>query len=251
MITRIHHVAVAVRDLDAALGFWLDGLGLPLVQTAELPEQRVRAALLACGPAEVELITPTAPDTGVARFLDGRGEALHHVCFESDDVDRDLRRFRGTGVDLIDMKPHPGLAGLVAFIHPRAGAGLLTELATPLAPAALPEAPLALAAVHAKVRDVPAAAQRYIDLFGLAAGLRADDGSLAHVGIAGLTLQFTPIGDGVSRPALTALRLRTRDLAGFTRRLEARRIGGQPTAAGLVIGPGPAGSVPLIVEPQH
>jgi methylmalonyl-CoA/ethylmalonyl-CoA epimerase len=251
VITRIHHVAVAVRDLDAALGFWLDALGLPLVQAAEVPEQRVRAALLACGAAEVELITPTAPDTGVARFLASRGDALHHVCFESDDVERDLRRFRGTDVDLLDVKARPGLAGMVAFVHPRASAGLLMEVATPLAPAALPEAPVALAAVHAKVEDVPAAAQRYVDLFGLTPGLRAADGSLAQLGIAGLTFQFTRVGDGVSRPALTALRLQTADLAGFARRLEARSIEFRSGPAGVVIGPGPARGAPLIVEPRH
>jgi methylmalonyl-CoA/ethylmalonyl-CoA epimerase len=250
VITRIHHVAVAVRDLDAALGFWLDALGLPLVRAADVPEQRVRAALLACGPAEVELITPTAPGTGVARFLASRGEALHHVCFESDQIDRDLRRFRGTGVDLIDAKARPGLAGMVAFVHPRASAGLLVEVATPLAPAALPEAPLALAAVHAKVEDVPAAAQRYVDLFGVTPGLRAGDGSLAHLSIGGLTLQFTPLGDGTARPALTALRLRTGDLAAFRARLEARGIEFQSGPAGVVIGPGPAGGAPLIVEPR-
>jgi methylmalonyl-CoA/ethylmalonyl-CoA epimerase len=250
MITRLHHVAVAVRDVEAALPFWLDALGLPLVQAADVPDQRVRAALLACGSAEVELIAPTAPDTGVARFLESRGEALHHVCFETDDVDRDVRRFHGTGVDLIDVKPRPGLAGQVAFVHPRACAGLLVELATPPAPVELPAAPLALAAVHAKVEDVPGTAQRYQDLFGLSRGLTAEDGSLAQLALGGVMLQLTPVAGGVARSALTALRVRTRDLDALARRLEGRAVAFQPSAVGLVVGPGPPGSAPLIVQAE-
>ena len=133
MITRIHHVGVVVQDLDVALGFWRDTLELPLLRSADLPDQGVRAALLACGSGEVEVLAPMTPDTGVARFLASRGEGLHHVCFESDDVVREVRRFIGTGVDMIDGKPRQGLAGKVAFVHPRACEKLLVELATPSA----------------------------------------------------------------------------------------------------------------------
>ncbi len=248
MITRVHHVAVAVRDLEAALGFWRDALGLPVVHAAEVPEQRVRAALLACGPTEIELVTPTTPDGGVARFLERRGEALHHVCLESDDVERELRRLLATGVDVLDAKPRPGLAGQVAFLHPRACAGLLVELATPSGPRTLPPSPLAVVAVHAKVPDVAAAGQLLQDLFAVARGLSAPDGRFLHLTLGDVTLQLTPLTADMTRPALTALRLRTGDLAGVAQRLEAAGVAGQTTPLGLAVGPGVPGRVPLIIQ---
>jgi methylmalonyl-CoA/ethylmalonyl-CoA epimerase len=249
VITRIHHVGVVVQDLDAGLAFWRDTLELPFLRSADLPDQGVRAALLACGPGELEVLAPMTPDTGVARFLGSRGEGLHHVCFESDDVVREVRRYIGTGVDMIDGKPREGLAGKVAFIHPRACAKLLVELATPSAPASLPEAPLALRAVHGKVEDVEAAAQRLQDLFGMSRGFAPEDGSFVQLSLAGLILQLTPIGGGFPKPALTALRLRTGDLPALARRLEARGIPFQQHAVGVVVAPGPGRGAPLIVEP--
>jgi methylmalonyl-CoA/ethylmalonyl-CoA epimerase len=252
VITRVHHVAMAVRELDGALAFWRDTLGLPLRQAAEVPEQRVRAALLGCGPCEIELVAPTAPDTGVARFLERRGEALHHVCFESDDVEREVRRFVGTGVDMIDGKPRPGLAGQIAFVHPRACAGLLVEIATPRSAAVDDGGPLALVAAHAKVDDVRAAAQRYQDLFGLAPARAADDGSFVQLTLGDVTLQLTPLGGGVARPALTALRMRADDLDGVARRLENRGVACQRSAVGLAlpIGLASAAGAALIIQPS-
>jgi methylmalonyl-CoA/ethylmalonyl-CoA epimerase len=249
VITRIHHVAVVVQDLDAGLGFWRDTLELPLLRSADLPDQGVRAALLGCGPVELEVLAPLAPDTGVARFLQSRGEGLHHVCFESDDVVREVRRFLGTGVDMVDGKPRDGLAGKIAFVHPRACAKLLVELATPSADAPLPEAPLALSAVHGKVEDVRAAAQRFQDLFGMSRGLAPEDGSFVQLGLAGLTIQLTPLGGGFPKPAFTALRLRAGDLPALRRRLGERGIASQESPVGLVVAPGPGQGAPLIVEP--
>lgn len=251
MITRIHHVAVVVQDLPAALGFWRDTLELPLLRSADLPDQGVRAALLACGPAEVEVLAPTVPDTGVARFLASRGEALHHVCFESDDVVREVRRFIGTGVDMVDGKPRQGLAGKIAFVHPRACAKLLVELATPEGQASLPETSLALAGVHGKVEDVGVAAQRFQDLFGMSRGFAADDGSVVQLTLAGLMLQLTPVGGGFPKPELTALRLKTGDLPALTRRLQERGIPCQESPVGLVVAPGPGRGAPLIVAPDR
>jgi methylmalonyl-CoA/ethylmalonyl-CoA epimerase len=249
VITRIHHVAVVVHDLDAGLAFWRDTLELPLLRSADLPDQGVRAALLACGPGELEVVAPMGPDSTVAHFLQDRGEGLHHVCFESDDVVREVRRFIGTGVDMIDGKPREGLAGKVAFVHPRACAKLLVELATPSAPPALPKTPIALWAVHGKVEDVGAAAQRFQDLFGMSRGFAPEDGSVVQLSLAGLTLQLTPLGSGFSKPALTVLRLRARDLPALARRLAARGIPSQEHAVGLVVAAGPGRGAPLIVEP--
>lgn len=249
MITRIHHVGVVVQDLDAGLAFWRDTLGLPLLRSADLADQGVRAALLACGSGEIEVLAPMTPDSGVARFLASRGEGLHHVCFESDDVVREVRRFLGTGVDMIDGKPRQGLAGKVAFVHPRSCAKLLVELATPSARAPLPETPLALAAVHGKVANVDAAAQRLQDLFGMTRGFAPEDGSVVQLSLEGLMIQLSPVGGGYPKPTFSALRLRTGDLPALARRLAERGIPYQENAVGLAVAPGPGQGAPLIVQP--
>ena len=249
MITRIHHVAVVVRDLGEALGFWRDTLELPLLRSADLPEHGVRAALLGCGTGEIEVLSPISADSGVGRFLESRGEGLHHVCFESDDVVREVRRFIGTGVDMIDGKPRAGLAGKVAFVHPRACGKLLMELVTPSESGALPKTPLALSAIHGKVEDVQESAQRLQDLFGMSRRLAAEDGSFVQLRLAELTLQLTPLGGGFSRPGFTVLRLRAGDLPALARRLGERDVPHQENTVGLVVTPGPGRGGPLIVEP--
>jgi methylmalonyl-CoA epimerase len=249
MISRIHHVGVVVQDLDAGLAFWRDTLELPLLRSADLADQGVRAALLACGAGEVEVLAPMTSDSGVARFLKSRGEGVHHICLESDDVVREVRRFIGTGVDMIDGKPRSGLAGKVAFVHPRACEKLLVELATPSARAPLPETPLALAAVHGKVEDVGAAAQRLQDLFGMTLGFAPEDGSVVQLGLGGLTVQLSPLGGGFPKPGFTALRLRSGDLPALARRLAERGVPYQESVVGLVVAPGPGQGAPLIVQP--
>jgi methylmalonyl-CoA/ethylmalonyl-CoA epimerase len=249
VIGRIHHVGVVVQDLDAGLAFWRDTLELPLLRSADLADQGVRAALLACGSGEIEVLAPMTADSGVARFLASRGEGLHHVCFESDDVVREVRRFLGTGVDMIDGKPRQGLAGKVAFVHPRSCTKLLVELATPSARAPLPETPLALAAIHGKVADVDAGAQRLQDLFGMTRGYAPEDGSVVQVSLGGLMIQLSPLGGGYPKPTFTALRLRTGDLPALARRLAERGIPYQESAVGLAVAPGPGQGAPLIVQP--
>src|SRR6188474_849433 len=132
MISKIHHVGIVVEKLDDAYAFWRDTLGLPLVREAEIPDQGVRAALLAAGDSEVELLEPTTADSGVARFLAKRGEGLHHLCFRTPGVDQDLAALRRQSVPLLDVAPRDGLAGRIAFLHPRACHGVLVELATPV-----------------------------------------------------------------------------------------------------------------------
>ena len=248
MIGRIHHVGIVVRDLEASLGFWRDTLELPLLRSADLPEQGVRAALLACGAGEVELLAPLTADSGVARFLASRGESLHHVCFESDDVVKEVRRFIGTGVDMIDGKPRPGLAGKVAFVHPRSCGKLLVELATPSARTPLPETALALTAVHGKVEDVGTAAQRLEDLFGMSRGFAAEDGSFVQLKLGGVMIQLSPLGGGYTKSAFTALRVRTGDLPALARRLQERGVPVQESAVGLVVASAPGQGAPLIVQ---
>src|SRR6185436_6500824 len=105
---RVHHVAVIVRDLDAALGFYRDRLGLPVELVTPIPSDGVTIAFLPVGESKIELVMPTDPSTGVARFLESRGEGFHHVCFEVDDLGRTLDRLAADGVELIDAAPRRG-----------------------------------------------------------------------------------------------------------------------------------------------
>ncbi len=127
-IGRIHHVAVVVRDLDAALGFYRDTLGLPVELVLAVPDDRVRIGFLPVGESRIELVEPTDDTSGVARFLASRGEGFHHVCFEVPDIAAALDLLAAQGVELIDRAPRAGADGPVAFIHPRSAHGVLVEL---------------------------------------------------------------------------------------------------------------------------
>ena len=125
---RIHHVAVIVRSLDAALPFYRDLLGLELEQVMDIETDRVKIAFLGVGESKIELVEPTDDTTGVARFLESRGEGFHHVCFEVPDLAEELTRLGIEGIELIDMAPRRGAEGPVAFLHPRSCHGVLVEL---------------------------------------------------------------------------------------------------------------------------
>ncbi|HEY8167390.1 MAG: methylmalonyl-CoA epimerase [Candidatus Limnocylindrales bacterium] len=124
----VHHVAVVVRDLDAALGFYRDVLGLRVEQVQEMPVDRVTIAFLPIGGTKLELVMPTDETTGVARFLASKGEGFHHVCFEVAHLADTLTRLAIDGVELIDTAPRKGAEGPVAFLHPRSCHGVLVEL---------------------------------------------------------------------------------------------------------------------------
>lgn len=126
--SKVHHVAVVVRDLDAALRLYRDRLGLPVELVLPIPSDGVRIAFLPVGESKIELVEPTDPSTGVARFLESRGEGFHHVCLEVADIAAELNRLAAEGVELIDAAPRPGAEGPVAFIHPRSCHGVLVEL---------------------------------------------------------------------------------------------------------------------------
>ena len=132
MIRKIHHVGVVVHDMDQAMRFWRDTLGLAVHKLETIEEQGVKAALLTLGDSEIELLEPVVPDNGVARYLQSRGEGLHHVCFQVDSIDADLGALIQKQVELIDQEPRIGLAGRICFLHPRAMHGALVELCQPL-----------------------------------------------------------------------------------------------------------------------
>ncbi len=128
MIKKVHHVGVVVRDIEQAMGFYRDTLGLHVDKVETLHEQGVKAALLTLGDSEIELLEPVVSDTGVARYLERKGEGLHHICFEVDDVERDLQALKFKGTELIDQTTRIGLAGRICFLHPNAMDGALIEL---------------------------------------------------------------------------------------------------------------------------
>jgi methylmalonyl-CoA/ethylmalonyl-CoA epimerase len=125
---RVHHVAVVVTSLDAALTFWRDALGLDLDVAEDIAQDRVRIAFLPVGESKIELVEPTDDTTGVARFLAKSGEGFHHVCFEVANLAETLLRLEIDGVELIDTAPRKGAEGPVAFLHPRSCHGVLVEL---------------------------------------------------------------------------------------------------------------------------
>jgi methylmalonyl-CoA/ethylmalonyl-CoA epimerase len=125
---KIHHVAVIVQDIDEALGFWRDMLGLPVELVLPIEQDHVTIAFLAVGESKVELVQPTDDTTGVARFLANKGEGFHHVCFEVDNIAETLMRLEWDGLELIDTVARKGAEGPVAFIHPRSCHGVLVEL---------------------------------------------------------------------------------------------------------------------------
>ena len=125
---RIHHVATVVKDIDAAVKFHAEVLGLPLEQIADVPTQEVRIAFLTAGDSKIELVAPTNSTSGVARFLASRGEGFHHLCLEVADIDAELQRLAATGIQLINAAAVEGVEGPVAFLHPKSCHGILVEL---------------------------------------------------------------------------------------------------------------------------
>jgi len=125
---KVHHVALIVRSIEAALGLWRDMLGLELETIMDIPQDRVRIAFLGVGESKIELVEPTDDTTGVYRFLESKGEGFHHVCFEVGNLAETLMRLEIDGVELIDTAPRKGAEGPVAFLHPRSCHGVLVEL---------------------------------------------------------------------------------------------------------------------------
>jgi methylmalonyl-CoA/ethylmalonyl-CoA epimerase len=129
---RIDHIGVAVADLDAAIALHEQSYGMPLVHRETVESQGVEAVLLDVGDGHVELLSPLSEDTPVGRFLAKRGPGLHHVAYAVDDVEAALAELRERGVRLIDESPRTGIRGSrVAFLHPAASGGVLTEIVQP------------------------------------------------------------------------------------------------------------------------
>ena len=180
MFTRIHHISIAVRSLEQALPFYRDVLGIPEGARATIADQGVTAALLPMQDGEIELLEPVDPAGGVARFLERRGEGLHHLCLETLDVTAALAHVKASNLPLIDQSSRPGLAGMIAFLHPKASHGILVEFAQPLASPVHPERPgagiqaVGLGTVYAVVKNLAEVATTYARNFHGRAGTIQD-----------------------------------------------------------------------------
>ncbi len=132
MFERIDHVGVAVEDLDRALELYRDRYGLAEQHRETVEQFGVEAALLGVGDGHVELLEPTSADSAVGRFLEKNGPGMHHVAYQTTDIDATLERVREVGIRLIDTEPRIGIRGSrVAFLHPHDTGGVLTELVEP------------------------------------------------------------------------------------------------------------------------
>jgi methylmalonyl-CoA/ethylmalonyl-CoA epimerase len=128
-LKKLDHVAVLVEDLEQALSFWQEALGLELDHVEEVESQEAKVAFLPLGETEIELVQPTASDSGLSRYLEKRGGGLHHLCFAVEDVAQKLGELQGKGVHLINKEPLRLDDGRqIAFIHPKSTGGVLIEL---------------------------------------------------------------------------------------------------------------------------
>ena len=125
---KINHVAIVVQNIDAALSFWEQTFGLELDHVEEVPSQKSKVAFLPLGESEIKLVQPTTSDSGLANFLEKRGEGMHHICIEVEDIDAALAELKNKGVRLINEVPEELPGRKMAFIHPKAANGVLVEL---------------------------------------------------------------------------------------------------------------------------
>ncbi len=129
MPTRIHHIGVAVADLDASIRLYTSALGAELVHRATNEKEGLEAAFLRVGDGEIELMAPLRDDSPVGKFMAKRGPGLHHVAYGVTDIDESLAEARDAGLELIDSEPRVGMHGTrIAFVHPKSLEGVLTEL---------------------------------------------------------------------------------------------------------------------------
>jgi len=129
MIRKIDHIGVAVKDIDEAVRFYRDNLGLGIEGTEEINEQKVKVAFIPLGESRIELLQSTDPTGPIAKFIEKRGEGIHHIALEVEGIEETLRKLKEKRVQLIDEKPRIGAHEMkIAFLHPRSAKGVLLEL---------------------------------------------------------------------------------------------------------------------------
>ena len=129
MIKKIDHIGVAVKNLNEAMRLYSESLGLEIEETEEVKEQKVKVAFIPVGESRIELIESTDPNGPIAKFIERRGEGIHHIALEVDHIEDALQKLKERGVQLIDEKPRIGAHKMkIAFLHPRSAKGVLLEL---------------------------------------------------------------------------------------------------------------------------
>ena len=128
MIKKIDHIGIAVKSVDDALKIYKDVIGLKFVKIEEVPEEKVKIAMLKVGETYVELLEPLSEDSALAKFLERRGEGIHHIAFAVDDINKAMEEVKANGVDFIYEKPRELHDRKINFIHPKFGHGVLLEL---------------------------------------------------------------------------------------------------------------------------
>ena len=129
MLKKINHIAIAVNNIDEAAKFYQNVLGLNLTAVEVVTAQKTKVGFFKIGESNIELVQPAEPDSPLAKFLETKGPGIHHICFEVDDVETEVKAFLEKGAALIDQKPRPGAHNTkVAFVHPKSSGGVLIEL---------------------------------------------------------------------------------------------------------------------------
>jgi methylmalonyl-CoA/ethylmalonyl-CoA epimerase len=127
-VKKINHVAVVVENIESARAFWEGALGIPMDHVEDVPAQKAKVGFFPVGEGEIELVQPTDPESGTAKFLNERGGGMHHLCLEVDDIEGMLRQLAEKGVRLINEMPLELEGRKMAFIHPKSANGVLVEL---------------------------------------------------------------------------------------------------------------------------
>ncbi|HXE98151.1 MAG TPA: methylmalonyl-CoA epimerase [Dongiaceae bacterium] len=129
MLQKINHIGIAVQSIDAVIPFYRDQLGMKSIGQEDVPEQKVRVAMLCVGESKIELLEPLSSDSPVAKFLEKNGQGIHHVAYEVEDIKAAIAKLAAEGCRMIDESPRNGAHGaLIAFVHPKSSHGVLTEL---------------------------------------------------------------------------------------------------------------------------
>ena len=128
-LTHIEHIGIAVKDLNEAIKFYEGVFGLKCYAVEEVKDQKVKTAFFQIGETKIELLETTEPDGPIGKFIEKRGEGIHHIAFATDDIDTSLKVLKEKNIRLIDDKPRTGAEGLnIAFLHPKSTFGVLTEI---------------------------------------------------------------------------------------------------------------------------
>ena len=127
MIKKLDHIGIAVNSIEEA-GKAFANLGLKVTHTQGIPDQKVKIGFLPVGNSELEFLESVDPSSGVAKYLQTHGEGIHHICFEVDNIEKEVKDLTAKGVGMIDKQPRKGAAGMIAFVHPKSANGVLVEL---------------------------------------------------------------------------------------------------------------------------